>query len=327
MSREGKRWFSAVPLFDPTAGITVLEPLSSGSGWWVGAPSILFDSDSQKFYLYYRRRKPRELGRGTYCAIAESSDGISFDNIWEMTKEDLDTPSIEKSSLCLTLDGKAHLYISYVDPKTSKWRIDLLRADSFDQLSPSSRSKIFTAEDVGAEGIKDPYVLVLGHLYYMILSYAPSPLQAKGAKEEMHATADVYNTGITKSHTGLAVSHDGINFRWEGDVLSPPDRGWDAYATRISCVLSTPPIFTAFYDGSISVDENYEERTGLATTVDLRRFERITDTEPILISPHGSGSLRYMDAIIVNDQIYYYYEYVRADGSHELRLSVVELQT
>ena len=78
MSREGKRWFSAVPLFDPTAGITVLEPLSSGSGWWVGAPSILFDSDSQKFYLYYRRRKPRELGRGTYCAIAESSDGISF---------------------------------------------------------------------------------------------------------------------------------------------------------------------------------------------------------------------------------------------------------
>ncbi|HCK16112.1 TPA: hypothetical protein DHW51_18450, partial [Candidatus Poribacteria bacterium] len=150
---------------------------------------------------------------------------------------------------------------------------------------------------------------------------------AKGVKEEMHATADVYNTGITKSHTGLAVSHDGINFRWEGDILSPPDRGWDAYATRISCVLSTPPIFTAFYDGSISVDENYEERTGLATTVDLRRFERITDTEPILISPHGSGSLRYMDAIIVNDQIYYYYEYVRADGSHELRLSVVELQT
>ena len=326
MSRVGKKWFSAVPLFDPMEGITILEPPSSGVGWWVGAPSILFDNDRQKFYLYYRRRKPRELGRGTYCAIAESSDGVSFDNIWEMKKEDLNTPSIEKSALCLTLDGKAHLYISYVDPRTSKWRIDLLRADSFDRLSLDGRSQIFTAEDVGAEGIKDPYVLILGHLYYMIVSYAPSPLQAQGVKEEMHATADVYNTGITKSHTGLAVSHDGVNFRWEGDILSPPDFGWDAYATRISCVLPTPPIFTAFYDGSESVNENYEERTGLATTTDLRHFERITDTEPILISPHSSGSLRYMDGIIVNDQVYYYYEYVRVDGSHELRLSIVGLQ-
>ena len=326
MSRVSKRWFGVVPLFDPAEGITVLEPLNSGVGWWVGAPSVIFDDDSQKFYLYYRRRKPRELGRGTYCAIAESSDGISFNNIWEMKKEDLDTPSIEKSALCLTLDGKAHLYISYVDPETSKWRIDLLRADSFDRLNPDSRSKVFTAEDIDAEGVKDPYVLILGHLYYMISSYAPSPLQVKGDREEMHATADIYNTGITKSHTGLAVSHDGINFRWEGDVLSPPDQGWNAYATRISCVLPTPPIFTAFYDGSRCVSENYEERTGLATTSDLRCFNRITDAEPILISPHGSGSLRYIDAIIVNDdQIYYYYEYVRADGSHELRLSIVEL--
>ena len=38
MSRVSKRWFGVVPLFDPAEGITVLEPLNSGVGWWVGAP-------------------------------------------------------------------------------------------------------------------------------------------------------------------------------------------------------------------------------------------------------------------------------------------------
>jgi hypothetical protein len=32
-----------------------------------------------------------------------------------------------------------------------------------------------------------------------------------------------------------------------------------------------------------------------------------------------------MDAITVKDQIYYYYEYARADGSHELRINIVPM--
>jgi hypothetical protein len=36
--------------------------------------------------------------------------------------------------------------------------------------------------------------------------------------------------------------------------------------------------------------------------------------------------LRYLDAIVVGGVIHYYYEYARADGSHELRLNRVEVK-
>ncbi|MCZ6680289.1 MAG: hypothetical protein O7E52_23915 [Candidatus Poribacteria bacterium] len=326
MNQVHKRWLGIAPLFDPADGVTILGPLNPGPGWWVGAPSVLYDDQNERFYLYYRRRKPRELGRGTNCYIAESKNGIEFSTIWEASKDDLDTPSMEKAALALTLDGKAHLYLSYVDAVDNKWRTDLIRGARFDQLDTQNRVKVFTADDINAEGVKDPYVFILGRMYYMLLSYAPSPLRAEALSGRMHATADVYNTGITKSHTGLAISGDGVRFRWLGDIFSPRESGWDAYAARISTLLYTPPVFTAFYDGSASVAENYEERTGIAISLDLRSYERVTEAGPILTSPHASGSLRYMEAIVVNNQIYYYYEYARADGSHELRLNVVPME-
>ena len=178
MNQLNKRWLGLAPLFDPAEGITILEPLNAGLGWWVGAPSALYDERTERFYLYYRRRKPRELGRGTNCYIAESVDGIEFATIWEASKADLNTPSMEKAALALTLEGKAHLYISYIDPEDNKWRTDLIAGEHFDRLDIRNRVKIFTADDINAEGVKDPYVLILGGLYYMILSYAPSPLRA-----------------------------------------------------------------------------------------------------------------------------------------------------
>lgn len=160
----------------------------------------------------------------------------------------------------------------------------------------------------------------------MFLSYAPTPPETnENLKQEMHKTADVYNTGLTKSHSGLAVSSDGVNFTWLGDVMSPSCSGWDSYASRICSVLYTPPVFTAFYDGSSDVSENYEERTGLAISWDLRHFQKVTEKGPILVSQHARGTLRYMDVVQFEDEILYYYEYARGDGSHELRLSRVKV--
>lgn len=317
--------FNPMPLFDPKEGMTVTEPLNQGAGWWAGAPSALFDGREKAFFLYYRLRKPRELGRGAICAIARSEDGIKFETIWQATKEDFGSPSIEKSALFISPERRYRLYVSYVDGETNKWRVDLLEADSFEKLDPSSRRKVFTPEDVGIEGIKDPFVIMVGRAYYMILSYAPSPKAlSEDLRERMHATADVYNTGITKSHTGLAISLDGVNFQWLGDIFSPRESGWDAYAARIGSLLYTPPAFMAFYDGSASVEENYEEKTGLAITFDLVHYHRLTPEGPILTSPHASGSLRYLDALPHEGRIYFYYEYARPDGSHELRVNVVE---
>lgn len=325
-SRLGLRWLGGAPLFDPEQGSTVIASPGSGAGWWVGAPSAVFDPETGKYYLYYRVRKPRALGRGGECRIAAGSDGVHFDTVWSATKDALGTPSIERGCLLKCPDGRWRLYLSFVDPADNRWRIDVLEADAPDAFNPAQRRLVFTAADIDAEGVKDPVVYLLGGLYVMIASYAPSPkASAADTAAAMHATADVYNTGIVKSHTGLAFSNDGVNFRWEGDLLSPPESGWDQYCTRISSLVYAPPVWTALYDGSASVAENYEERTGIAVSLDLRRFERVTPAGPAITSPHASGCVRYVEALRLDDAVLYYYEYALPDGSHELRCSRVPM--
>jgi hypothetical protein len=321
MTNEGKRWFGIVPLFNPEDGVKIYDPPGNGSGYWIGAPSIIYDDDKGKFYLYYRRRKPRELGRGYECGISESVDGVNFREIWTASKDQFGSISVERAGLVKTPDGKYRLYIGYVAPEDNKWKIDMVEADSPENFDPNTKKLVLAPENCGVEGVKDPYIMLIGRLYYMLVSYAPTPNLGKDSS--LHATADIFNTGKTSSNTGLALSGDGINWQWMGDVMSPPENGWNAYATRVACALYMPPVFCVFYDGGETVGGNYEEKTGLAVTFDFMKYQHVSVQSPILVSPHASGSLRYMDAIKFGDEIYYYYEYARPDGAHELRMSKV----
>ncbi len=320
--------FGLAPLFDPAQGVTVIEPPGSGPGWWAGAPGALYDDATRKFYLYYRLRRPRgvEPDRGGECRIAESSDGRTFRTIWSARKSQFDSDSMERAALVKCLDGVWRLYLGYVDPRHKKWRVDFMEAGAPDRFDPAARRPLFDPEDLGVEGVKDPYVLTLGPKYHMILSYATRSGSLSATQERsLHATADAYNTGLVTSRTGLATSVDGVHFDWQGDILSPPASGWDAWCARVCSVVYLPPVFTAFYDGAAHVSGNYEERTGLAVGADLRSLDRVTLSGPALASPHASGSLRYLDAVQFPDRIYYYYEYARPDGSHETRLNIVEI--
>jgi len=324
-TRKNLKWFGMAPLFDPREGQTVIEPLSSGRGWWAGAPSALYDDQRRRFLISFRHRKPRELGRGFKACIAESEDGKEASIIWEGTKEELESDSLERFCIFKHPDGSFTLYVSYVDPRDLRWRIDFVHADRPEKFDLRKRSQVLTAEDVKVEGVKDPYVFLVGGIYYMYISYVPSPLKVdEGLKRRMHETADVFNTGISRSHTALATSRDGRNFDWAGDIFSPR-QGWDGYATRIGSILHTPPGFTVFYDGSATVQENYEEKTGLAYTFNLKDYEKLSVDGPVLVSPHSSGSLRYLDAVEVEGKVYYFYEYSRKDGSHELRMNAADL--
>jgi len=318
----GAKYLAQVPLFGPEDGVTVREPLNAGPGWWAGAPSALYDHESEQFYLYYRIRKPRELGRGVACRVARSEDGIRFEDIWRIGKEDLDSPSVEKSCIFKAPDGSWRLYISYVDPETNMWRIDCMQADAPDAFDPTDRETVFLPRELGLEGIKDPMVYRIGPMYYMIVSYAPAA-EGVATEEEKHGTGDVYNTGIVKSHTGLATSGCGLNWHWQGDILSPPDEGWDRYCTRIGSILCRAPVFIGFYDGSASVEENYEEKAGLCVSYDLRNWERVTRAAPYVTSPHGC--IRYVEVLEAPGGLYYYYEWTREDGSHELRVTRMEV--
>jgi hypothetical protein len=325
---SGLKRFGVAPLFRPEEGVTVIEPAGNEPGWWAGAPSALYDEESARFYLYYRIRRPRGIApdRGGQCFIAESGNGRTFKTIWSATKDKFETESMERAALVKGLDGVWRLHLGYVDPQSRKWRIDSMEASSPDGFDPQTCKPLLDPDDLHIEGIKDPYVLTLGGQYYMIASYATrgGPLSTSQEKT-LHATADAYNTGLIKSRTGLATSADGRHFTWHGDIFSPPDSGWDAYCTRICSVVYSCPVFTGFYDGTGDVWGNYEERTGIAVSMDLRHWERVSTAGPALVSAHASGCLRYMDAVQLPDRIHYYYEYARADGSHETRLNVVRV--
>lgn len=323
-ARAGAKYLGCPPRFDPAEGVTVREPLQPGRGWWAGAPTAYYDHATGTFYLYYRLRKPRELGRGVICRVAAGSDGLHFEDVWQASKEQLNSPSVEKSCIFRLPDDTWQLYISYVDPASNMWRIDVMEAAAPDGFDPADARPVFVPEELGLAGIKDPNVYCVGGLYHMLVSYAPNPPAVTDElRRTMHGTADVYNTGTVKSHSGLATSEDGRHWAFAGDILSPPDTGWDAYCTRLGSLLSLPPWFVGFYDGSASVAENYEEQAGLAISLDLRHWRRITTAGPWVASPHGC--IRYIEALAVGDVVYYYYEYTRADGSHELRANRVAL--
>lgn len=312
-----------VELFDPNKGTTVIHPTENSRGFWAGAPSIYYDNTKGKFYLSYRIREPRP-SRGIESRIAESSDGIKFRDIWSLRKEDLGSTSIERSALLSITKKIYRLYVSYVDPVDNRWRIDMIEAESPEHFDVSLRKTILTANDLQVEGVKDPYILVIDGMYYMFFSYAPK-LQNVSHEQttQLHSTGDIFNTGKVQSLTGIALSQDGISFRWLRDVSLPGD-GWDSYTFRVTCVLPTKTGFIIFYDGASKGKPNYEELTGLATSQDLVHYERISQERPALISPYGTGSLRYIDAIRVDNDYFYYYEYSRSDGSHELRLNIVK---
>ena len=327
MSEAEKKALSLLPTLNPEEGRTIIEPPGRGPGYWAGAPSVIYDQESKSFYLYYRLRRPRrvEPDRGYECHIAQSQDGQNFSPIWQAKKDEFQSLSVERAALMKTHKGTYRLYISFVDGADGKWKIDCMEAATPEKFKPEARFAVLDPDELGLAGVKDPYFWLLGGKYYFFVSYAPLPEKpTPSAEGDLHKSGDVFATGLTSSNTGLAISEDGINFTYEGDVLSPGET-WDAGASRLTSILHLPPVYLAFYDGAISVEENYEEKTGVATSLDLRNFQRLSTKRPFLTSPHSSRSLRYMAALSVGEEIYFYYEYARPDGSHELRMNKVTI--
>lgn len=318
----GEAVTSVAPLspFDPEAGTTVLEPQGTGQGWWVGAPSVYWDGNN--YWMSFRTRRPQPE-RGGLFQIARSNDGETFTVICSIRKEELGTSSIERGALLQTEDGNWRLYLSFVDPEDGRWRIDLLEADDPANFDASRRTPILTAADINAEGIKDPWICKVGSTWHMIVSWAPTP-EADVDDKAMHGTRDIYNTGTSKSLSGLATSEDGLTWIWHGAILEPSENGWDSYAARINSVYRANDQFVGLYDGSKSVEENYEERCSVVVSNDLKHWERISTEGPTVGPNGGPGSVRYAEAVQGTGWVRFYYEYTRADGSHELRTILVD---
>jgi hypothetical protein len=312
-----------MPPFDPAAGVLVKEPERAAPGYWAGCPSVLYEAGKRRCLMTYRERRPRgaESERGWRCALAASSDGVHFEDLWEVRKDDLKSPSMERFCVIPGPSGGYQLFTSYVDPADNRWRIDMLEAADPRGFDIRRARPVLTAESTGTEGVKDPYLVQVGPVSYLFASFAAARPLSASEREQAHGTADIYTTGVTTCPTGLATSDGSTDFRWHGTVLGTGiDGAWDRYQARLTCVLPTESGWVGCYDGSADPGENYEERCGLAVSADLRRWERLTADAPWITGPYGSGSVRYLDAVAVQDQWWIYYEMARPDGAHELRL-------
>ena len=313
-----QRYLGIPPRFDPEEGSTVVEPEGAGYGYWAGGHSVVFDPGEGKFYLYYRVRYPLGKGRGGRCYVAESTDGVVFTNVWEGTKEQLDAESIEVGSLIQDpSSGKWRLYVSY-QCRNGPWRVDLIEADHPRDFDAWHHRTVMQPEEYGLQWIKDPRVLIVGGMYFVFVTVSPRERWWEDESGQRHP--------LGGDATGLMTSPDGVYFRSFKYVFEP-ERGmsgeWGQFRARINSVIYLPPVYVGFIDTGSTMYDNYEEWCGVAISHDLERWTRVSTDGPWVRSPHGG--IRYMDALIVGDEVWYYYEYTRADGSHELRMSKVAL--
>ncbi len=302
-------------------GTLIREPVGNEQGYWSGAPGWTWDETDQAAYVCYRIRRPRgvEPDRGGESRIAKTTDFETFEDVWSVQKSDYNSASIEKSTLKRGKDGRWRYFTSFVAPEDGRWCTTINTADSIEALAPANTKRLFTATDHNLEGVKDPWLMEVDGTYHLLLSVA---INTASTSDSSHESLDIFNTGECKSATALATSTDLDNWDWQGIVLQPEgDTAWDKYCRRINSVLPLAGKYYAFYDGSEGHHQNYEERTGLAVSEDLRNWKILSPDAPCITSPHTTGSLRYIDAQHHGDEIIFMHELTRENGAHEMRLT------
>ena len=285
----------------PDTATVVVEPEHGGPGSWAGAPSAVLADGS--IHLAYRLRRPVGLGRGYANVVARSSDGIRFETVATLRREDFGGDSLERPCLVRTPDGRWRVYVSVATTGSKHWRVDLLEVDRLEDLDAVDRRTVMPGDEQLA--VKDPVVRLVDGTWHAWASR--HPLDDPDATDRMR--------------TDHATSPDGVTWEWHGSALAGRPGEWDARGVRVAEVLLDHGL--AFYDGRATAEQNWEEQTGLATVDRLGRWSAVGD-RPVGVSPHGLGGLRYVTAVPLPDgTVRLYVEVTRADGAHDLRTLLV----
>lgn len=283
----------------PEKSVVAIPPPGNGAGNWVGAPSAIRHGD--EIYLAYRLRRPIGQGRGYAVEIARSDDGENFTTIQTITKEQMDTESLERPVLVALPDGRWRLYLSCATYGTKHWRVEVMEADDPGSFDPSTSRTVLPGDD--AKAVKDPVIMYRDGMWHLWASTHPL------------ADANEADQMVTE----YATSPDGLDWTWHGVALGRRPGEWDSRGARVSSVRFAVGGVVAFYDGRASAAENYEERTGLAMGTGPASLAAV-GVRPVAQSDEGAQGLRYVSIVDLGDgHERLYYELTRADGSHDLR--------
>ncbi|WP_331272739.1 hypothetical protein [Motilibacter deserti] len=292
-----------LPLLDWDAGTVVVEPPEGRPGAWAGGPSALVVDGVH--YLAYRMRRPVGEGRGYANVLARSADGVRFETVAVVEKDAFGAESLERPAVVVTPEGRWRMYVSAAIPGTRGWRVDLLEAATPEGLATAAPRTVLPC--TGQAAPKDPVIVHHDGRWHLWASV--HPLDDPSATDRM-----------TTEH---ATSLDGVDWQWQGTALAGRPGLWDARGVRLSAVLVDGDRLLAYYDGRATPGQNWEEQTGVAVgSLPAGTFTALGE-EPVLVSPHAPGGLRYVTVVPVAEGWRAYYEATRADGAHELRTELV----
>jgi len=284
----------------------VIGPPTDEPGAWAGSPSaVVVDGVT---WLAYRPRRPGPA-RGYANVLARSDDGLNFETVFELGKDRFGAMSLERPALLVTPEGRWRMYVSCATPNSKHWWVDLLEAGTPEELMNSEPRTVLPG-DPASFAVKDPVILHAGGSWHLWASCHPLD---------------------DRMTTDYALSEDGIDWEWQGTVLSGRQSNWDERGVRVTSVVIDDDVAVALYDGRATAEENWEERTGIAlapvTTysnggVTIGGFTAHGDT-PAATAPHGEGALRYVSVVESPGGRRLYYEAACGAGSHDLRSELV----
>lgn len=319
---ENARWNGSMPSVTGNLGLSpgkykdykvILEPDRDEPEWWAGAPSVVRDSDGV-FWLACRMREgdsPRGL-RGYDIRILRSEDGVHFEKVHALKREDVPIPGFERPAILM--DPVTGLFKLYGCGPWEGGPWTIFKFDDVEspvQFDPSTARPVIQPcpkiddRDVAVDEYKDPFIL-----------------HAEGA---YHAYTIGYMRRMERIYHFR--SWDGEN--WE-PVGSPYDSimdlsGWHDFYVRPSCVVPLGVGYLFVYEGSnVSwYDPVYNIVTGLGFTFDLHEITDLTPDSPLLISQTPGkrlSTLRYSHWLHVDGEMWIYAEATRPNESNEIRL-------
>ena len=183
----------------PDQSTVAIAPPGEGAGFWAGAPSAAVGDDG--IYLAYRLRRPLMAGRGYAVTVARSVDGVRFETLVTIRREETGADSLERPGLVRDRSGRWRLYLSCATPGTKHWQVELMEAAHPAEFDVSKRDVVLPGD--AKTGVKDPVIRRQNGTWQ--LWACCHPLADPAATDQMV--------------TDYATSSDGLEWTWHGTAL------------------------------------------------------------------------------------------------------------